>query len=87
MPASIANLRRNLSWSQVEMARILGVHSMTISKWERGVSRPSSYHNDLLIAFRRAWVEDHSIGSSVKHRLIHDVPKVLGQMLMAWVRR
>jgi len=32
--------RAELGLSQAEMARLMGVHVMTLSKWERGVRQP-----------------------------------------------
>lgn len=35
--------RKRKGWSQVQLAEALGVHPMTISKWERGVVEPTPY--------------------------------------------
>ena len=37
LPADLVARRNALGLSQPELARELGVHPMTISKWERGV--------------------------------------------------
>lgn len=32
----LKSLRKRLGWSQARLAEALGVHPMTVSKWERG---------------------------------------------------
>lgn len=49
-PASIRALRKRLELSQVELAQAIGVHRMTVSKWERAVTRP---HGSGLLLLRR----------------------------------
>ena len=43
-------LRERLALSQKELAQILGVHVMTVSKWERGVAEPSEHQHKILRA-------------------------------------
>lgn len=45
-----ARLRERLGLSQSECAAVLGVHAMTVSKWERGVARPNEHQRLLLRA-------------------------------------
>ena len=40
--------RRALGLSQAEFASLLGVHSMTVSKWERGEAVPSAHQVALI---------------------------------------
>jgi transcriptional regulator with XRE-family HTH domain len=43
---------KRLGWTQVELAQFLGVHPMTISKWERGKPiKPGLYQQRL-----QAWL-------------------------------
>jgi transcriptional regulator with XRE-family HTH domain len=35
-PRQLKSLRKRLGWSQARLAEALEVHSMTVSKWERG---------------------------------------------------
>ena len=53
-PTQISQLRSRLQMSQVEFGQLLGVHFMTVSKWERGVASPSSYQIALIEQFDRA---------------------------------
>ena len=46
----IRSLRRRASLTQVELAEFVGVHPMTVSKWERGVLRPTPHQARLLAA-------------------------------------
>lgn len=37
-PADLKAWRERMGWSQPRLAEALGVHPMTVSKWERGES-------------------------------------------------
>ena len=50
----IKTLRKSLGLSQRELAGLLGTHTMTVSKWERGVLSPGDHHRRLLRAFSDA---------------------------------
>lgn len=47
----ISALRLRLGLSQVEFGQLFGCHSMTVSKWERGVLKPSAYQIALMGRF------------------------------------
>lgn len=56
-PKRHSGTREALGLSQTELAALLGVHPMTVSRWERGVLKPTPYQRALLEAFYRAcWV-------------------------------
>lgn len=50
--ASITSLRRSLGLSQVEFGQLFGAHAMTVSKWERGILRPTAYQLVLMQQFQ-----------------------------------
>jgi len=50
-PAAIAAVRKALGLSQVEFGQLFGAHFMTISKWERGLAKPSPYQVALMEQF------------------------------------
>ena len=51
---SLKNLRTRLALSQAQLAELVGVHAMTVSKWERGVAKPSAHQRRLLQALADA---------------------------------
>jgi molybdate transport system regulatory protein len=51
---NIKSLRGSLGLSQPRLAQLLGVHAMTVSKWERGVLAPNPHQRRILRAFRSA---------------------------------
>jgi transcriptional regulator with XRE-family HTH domain len=53
-PPEIRSLRESFELSQIQFAQLMGVHPITVSKWERGVSPPTPYQMALLDQFRIA---------------------------------
>jgi len=53
-PAEVLGVRERLGLNQTQLAQLLGVHPLTVSKWERGLLTPSSHHETLLRSFRKA---------------------------------
>jgi len=51
-PNEIAQLRKDIGLSQVDFGQLFGTHFMTVSKWERGITRPSPYQVALMLQFR-----------------------------------
>lgn len=51
---SLKPLRQRLNLSQQALAKLLGVHVMTVSKWERGVLKPNEHQKRLLAALTNA---------------------------------
>lgn len=55
LPAgSVRVLRDRLGLAQRELAGLVGVHAMTVSKWERGVLAPSAHQRSILRALSAA---------------------------------
>jgi len=70
-PAEIASLRRALGLSQVEFGQLCDAHSMTVSKWERGVLRPSAYQIALMRQFQAtAEAKQEQAREQVKNLLV-----------------
>jgi len=47
-------LRSRLGLSQRQLAELVGAHAMTVSRWERGILRPSAHQQRLLRSLVRA---------------------------------
>jgi DNA-binding transcriptional regulator YiaG len=47
-PKRISHVRTTLNLTQTDLAQLLGVHTITVSKWERDVSAPTPYQRALL---------------------------------------
>src|ERR1700741_2906980 len=47
-------LRMRLNLSQKELGDLLGVHVMTVSKWERGIAKPNDHQSRILRALSDA---------------------------------
>lgn len=50
----ILRIRDSLNLSQASFGQLLGVHAMTVSKWERGILSPNAYQATLIDNFERA---------------------------------
>ena len=50
----IKTLRKNLRMTQGQLAAVVGVHEMTVSKWERGILKPKPFQMSLLWYFEKA---------------------------------
>lgn len=46
----VASIRHRLELTQTRLAEVLGVHAMTVSRWERGVLQPTSRQLEILRA-------------------------------------
>ena len=53
-PREVHAVRVALDVSQTQLAALLGVHALTVSKWERGILSPSPYAQAFLHEFARA---------------------------------
>jgi molybdopterin-binding protein len=70
----LKSLRERLNLSQKELGDLLGVHVMTVSKWERGVLEPGDHHKRILGALTNAaeqGLRASPAGVGRKHDPIH----------------
>ena len=51
--ATIKATRKRLGLTQPQLGQLLGVHWVTVSKWERGLLAPDAYRSALLERFAR----------------------------------
>lgn len=58
----IAALRERLGFSQVQLAQLMGVHPLTVSRWERGQLTPTPHQAALLGSFDSAAANQEKIG-------------------------
>lgn len=61
-------LRERLGLSQKELAELVGVHAMTVSKWERGVLAPADHARGLLKRFAHAAERGIHVGARGQRR-------------------
>lgn len=65
----IQGLRKDLKLNQTQLAGLLGVHPMTVSRWERGDVKPSAYQSAFLGEFKKA-ARDKAVRNAVAAMLI-----------------
>jgi transcriptional regulator with XRE-family HTH domain len=56
--------------TQGQLAQLLGVHSLTISKWERGLLRPTPHQEALLRAAGGAVQRAPDVGAAIVAALV-----------------
>ena len=70
MPSNSSRMtRQGLGLSQVQLAQLLGVHPLTVSKWERGVSPLPAYYEELFKQFQIA-AKDKAVRNRLEGVLI-----------------
>lgn len=69
-PAEVLAIRSELGLTQVQLAQLLGVHPLTVSKWERGLGAPSPHEQALLQSFRKAAQSRKDVGATVAQVLV-----------------
>lgn len=69
-PTEVSAVRTQLNLSQVQLAQLLGVHPLTVSKWERGLLVPTPHQSALLQSFREARKAKEQIGTEVADLLV-----------------
>ena len=76
--SSTKSIRQRIGLSQAQLADLLGVHAMTVSKWERGVLKPNAHQRRILSALADA-AEDGVRASGPRRK--HDPLKFLAAAL------
>ena len=65
----IRRIRDGLGLTQGQLAELLGVHPLTVSKWERGLLEPGPHHEALLRSFRKAGGQE-DLGETIGELLV-----------------
>lgn len=65
----IKQLRERLGLSQDKLGQLLDVHTMTVSKWERGVLTPTPYQAAMMDEFEKA-ASRPKVKFELKHVLV-----------------
>lgn len=66
----IQSTREKLGLTQTQFGQLLGVHSMTVSKWERGVAVPTPYQQALINEFKAASKKKEVANSDISGLLL-----------------
>lgn len=69
-PKQIADTRDALGLTQSQLAQLVGVHVLTVSKWERDVLSPTPHQVALLDAFARAAAKSDVAGPTAVNLLV-----------------
>jgi DNA-binding XRE family transcriptional regulator len=56
--------------SQAQFAQLLGVHWVTVSRWERGELKPSPYQQEMISKFQAASRHEKDIGQKAANELL-----------------
>lgn len=65
----VKQTRRKLRLNQVEFAQLIGVHPITVSKWERGEAIPTPHQTALFAEFNTA-SRDKEVRNTIRNVLI-----------------
>jgi DNA-binding transcriptional regulator YiaG len=52
--AEIRSIRQLLGLNQAQFGQLMGVHAITVSKWESGITSPTAYQEAFLSQYRVA---------------------------------
>ncbi len=67
--AEIRTIRDRLGLTQPQLAQLLGVHALTVSKWERGILTPSVHQATMLQSFGKA-AKKPDVGDAAAQALV-----------------
>lgn len=68
--AEIRAIRDQLHLTQVQLAQLLGVHPLTVHKWERDLLVPTAHQQAMLVSFGKASASRKGIGDEVAQALV-----------------
>lgn len=79
--AKVFAIRQAMGLKQTELARLLGVHPITVSKWENDRCSVTPWHSALLKEFGEM-AANHDIRRALPNMLLfYGVPYTLSQLL------
>jgi DNA-binding transcriptional regulator YiaG len=67
VPATIRRIRAAYQMTQADTAWVLGVTTLSVSRWERGLAKPSPRMHQRIAALS-AWIDKHP---TPEHHLNH----------------
>jgi DNA-binding transcriptional regulator YiaG len=67
--SEIKSIRQLLGLNQVQFAQLMGVHPITLSKWEGGITSPTDYQEAFLNQYRVA-AKNKQVRDELKNVLI-----------------
>ena len=65
----IKSIRELLGLNQLQFAQLMGVHPLTVSKWERGVASPNDYQIAFLSQYQVA-AKNKKVRDELKNVLV-----------------
>jgi len=66
----VRGIRKGLGLTQAQLGQLLGVHSLTVSKWERELLTPTPYQAAMLDSFGKAGKRKPEVGRTVVTLLV-----------------
>ena len=66
---AVGDLRNRLGLPQTEFGRLFSVHTMTVSRWERGENHPTPYQQALMDEFDKA-AQKNQVAEQLKNMLV-----------------
>lgn len=67
--SEIRSIRRLLGLNQAQFGQLMGVHAITVSKWESGITSPSDYQLAFLSQYRIA-AKNEQVREDLKNVLV-----------------
>lgn len=80
--AEIKFLRKNIYLKIQEFAQIIGVHRVTVSRWEKGHSRPTPSEDRLI---RMVYAQYANVGESIRKCLEEMLRKKISEQIVNYI--